>query len=47
MKNDRKEDVFVARRLGRAYDVSGRSSMTSFMDGGTVLVRWDFSHWYE
>ena len=47
MKNDRKEDVFVARRLGRTYDVSGRSSMTSFMDGSTVLVCWDFSHWYE
>ena len=47
MKNDRKEDVFVARRLGRTYDVSGRSSMTSFMDDSTVLVCWDFSHWYE
>ena len=48
MENGRNErDFFVARQLGRAYDVSGRSSMTSFMDGSTVLVCWDFSHWYE
>ena len=47
MKNGQKEDVFVAQRLGLAYDVSGRLNMTSFMGGGMVLVCWNFSHWYE
>ena len=36
MKNGRNEDVFVARRLGRVYDVSGRSDMTSYMGGETT-----------
>ena len=36
MKNGRNEDVFVARRLGRVYDVSGRSDMTSYMGDETT-----------
>ena len=36
MKNGRNEDVFVARRLGCVYDVSGRSDMTSYMGGETT-----------
>ena len=48
MKNGRNEiDFFVARQLGRAYDVSGRSGMMSFMGGGAILVCWYFSHGYE
>ena len=39
VKNGRNERYFfVARRLGRAYDVSGRSDMTSYMGDVTVLV---------
>ena len=37
MENGRNErDFFVARQLGRAYDVSGRSDMTSYMGGETT-----------
>ena len=46
-KRSKRESFFVARQLGRAYDVSGRSGMMSFMGGGAVLVCWYFSHGYE
>ena len=37
MKNGRNERYFfVARRLGRVYDVSGWSDMTSYMGGETT-----------
>jgi len=47
MKNGRNEDVFVARRLGRVYDVSGRSDMTSYMGGETTSACWDLSCEYK
>ena len=46
-KRSKRESFFVARQLGRAYDVSGRSGMMSFMGGGAILVCWYFSHGYE
>ena len=48
MKNGRNERYFfMAQQLGRAYNVSGRSGMMSFMGGGAILVCWYFSHGYE